>query len=414
MRSDCSHEPMRMPGMNSHIRSQQNAVASAPMSPRAILMGSRMAAARRLHEYLLASHWNGHSLIGPDVGIRFNARIGRFVKGYLPRFSWNDNYSYVQAQGYWILGNWRLFSSAGESRFRDIALRTSEFLITRQQENGSWLYPNPEWQGRIATAEGTWGSLGLLESYRQTGERRFLTAALAWHSFLVREVGFQQVGEEVAVNYFHDIKGPRVPNNSAILLRFLAELADLSGNTSHLRLCSGLLSFLRAAQNSSGEFPYTVKGVDGGKVWAHFQCFQYNSFQCLDLMRYFDLAADDRVLPLINGSLRFLRLGLAESGRSYFQCGDHHREVAYHTAVLAHVFSRASEFGFPGYEAMASRAYNYLLRLQRMDGGFDFSRGDYYFLKDRRSYPRSLAMILCHLLPPLPVREKSALSAHIH
>src|SRR6266480_698791 len=122
----------------------------------------------RLHDYLVAAHWNGHALTGPDVGIRFNSRIGRFIKSYLPRVNWKDNYYYVQAQGYWILANWQLYSSMRDNRYRDIALRCSEFLLGRQQEDGAWLYPNPEWQGRIATAEGTWGSLGLLETCRQT------------------------------------------------------------------------------------------------------------------------------------------------------------------------------------------------------------------------------------------------------
>jgi hypothetical protein len=403
-----------MLNLNSQRSSAFKTTASTAAGSYAVLSDSRMAAARRLHEYLLAAHWNNRALIGPDVGIRFNSRFGRFMKSYLSRVRWKDSYSYVQAQGYWILGNWHLYSSTGEGRFRDIALRCSEFLMSLQQKDGSWLYPNPEWRGRIATAEGTWGSLGMLESYRQTGEKRFLSSALNWYDFLVREIGFQQVGEEVAVNYFCGIKGPRVPNNSAILLRFLAGLAAVSGDTSYLRLCAGLLNFLRAAQKSSGEFPYTLKGLQGGKVWPHFQCFQYNSFQCLDLMRYFDLTEDPGVLPLIRGSLRFLRQGLAENGRSYFECGDGHREVTYHTAVLANAFSRAREFGIPGYDALATRAYNHLLRLQRVDGGFDFSRGDYFILRDRRSYPRNLAMILCHLLSVMPVPAHHAASPQIH
>jgi len=100
-----------------------------------------------------------------------------------------------------------------------------------------------------------------------------------------------------------------------------------------------------------------------------------------------------------------LREGQAQNGRSYFECGDKHRDVTYHTAVLAQAFARASQFEIPGYDALADRAYDYLLGLQRPDGGFDFSRGDYYFFKDRRSYPRNLAMILYHLLPVAPRRD---------
>jgi hypothetical protein len=370
---------------------------TAPLDP-------KLRGALRLHEYLLASHWNGHALIGPDVGIRFNSRVGRFIKSYLTGLRWKDNYCYVQAQGYWILDNWRLYCATHDNRYADIASQCSEFLLDLHQEDGAWLYPNPEWHGRIATAEGTWGSLGLLESYRQTRDRRFLTAVTKWHRFVVQEIGFQKVGQEVAVNYFFGKKGPRVPNNSAILVRFLAELAEASGVDSYLHRCAGLFKFLRAVQESTGEFPYTVEGVEGGKVWPHFQCFQYNAFLCLDLMRYYDLTQDSAVLPLIRRSLRFLRGGLAENGRCYFECGDKHREVNYHTAVLAQAFSRASQFELPGYDALADRAYRYLLAQQRLDGGFDFSKGDYYILRDRRSYPRNLAMILFHLLPAAPVQ----------
>lgn len=368
----------------------------------------RIRAALRLHDYLLGSHWNGYALGGPDQGIRLNYRIGRFIKSYLPQVRWNDSYCYVQAQGYWILDNWRLYALTRDNRYRDFALRCSEFLLSRQQRDGSWLYPNPEWRGRIATAEGTWGCLGLLESYRQTQDPRVLDGILKWYRFVSEEIGFQVVGHELAVNYFHGRKGPRVPNNSAILLRFLGELAHATGIVSYSERSAGLLSFLRAVQKPSGEFPYTVKGVEGGKIWPHFQCFQYNSFLCLDLMRYLDLTSDETVLPLIQRLLVFLRKGLAEDGHSCFDCGNCHRTVAYHTAVLAQAFVRARQFEIFGYDGPAERAYKHLLGLQREDGGFDFSRGDYYFLRDRRSYPRNLAMILFHLLPVAAGSDRSS------
>src|SRR2546429_6538539 len=84
------------------------------------------------------------------------------------------------------------------------------------------------------------------------------------------------------------------------------------------------------------------------------------------------------------------------------------------SAVLAQAFARASQFEIPGYHAPADRAYDYLLGLQRPDGGFDFSRGDYYFFKDRRSYPRNLAMILYHLLPVAPVRVRRPAPLEFH
>jgi hypothetical protein len=39
-------------------------------------------AAYRLHDYLLREHWKGQALGGPDPGVCFNYRIGRFLKSY--------------------------------------------------------------------------------------------------------------------------------------------------------------------------------------------------------------------------------------------------------------------------------------------------------------------------------------------
>ncbi len=373
-------------------------------------MDRYLSAAIRLHRFLVDSSWDGQALVGPDVGIRFNYRIGRFVKGYLPMLPWKDSYYYVQAQGYWILANWRLFDFTGDDAYRTVALRCGETMLRRQRPDGAWDYPNREWRGRVATAEGTWGSLGLLESYRRTGNPGFLAGASRWHRFMVETIGFQQAGEELAVNYFAHRQGARVPNNSAFVLPFLAEMAMATGDDQFLRPCQGLLAFLRAAQKPTGEFPYAVEGVRDGGGRPHFQCYQYNAFQCLDLMRYQEITGDRSPAAMIAGVLGFLRSGLAEDGRAFYDCGNRHASVTYHTAVLAAAFARAGQMGMEGYEALARRAYSHLLSRQRSDGSFPHSRGDYYLLGDRRSYPRNLAMIAYHLLhglgrSPRPVRE---------
>ncbi len=41
---------------------------------------AQLQAAISLHRYMVGRHWTGHALVGPDPGIRFNYRIGRFVK----------------------------------------------------------------------------------------------------------------------------------------------------------------------------------------------------------------------------------------------------------------------------------------------------------------------------------------------
>ena len=57
-------------------------------------------ATQRLYTYILEQHWNGDAIVGPDPGIRLNARMGRFVKTYLGFIPWSDDLVYLQAQGY--------------------------------------------------------------------------------------------------------------------------------------------------------------------------------------------------------------------------------------------------------------------------------------------------------------------------
>lgn len=361
-------------------------------------MDQFLEASLRLHSYIQAHHWNGHALLGPDPGIRFNYRIGRFVKGYLPFVGWRDDLYYVQGQGYWILANEALFDRTSEERYAEIAERCADELLAQQRADGAWEYPNPEWAGRIATAEGTWGSIGLLATYRRTGEPRFLDGALRWHDFLQREIGFQRIGDELAVNYFAGRPGARVPNNTAFLLRFLAMLDSVTGTTRYTKDGPDLVAFMRSVQRPSGEFPYAVPGTDTGGERPHFQCYQYNAFQCLDLIAYHELTGDDQVIPAIEGVLRFLKGGIGDDGHAAYDCTNPRRTVTYHTAALAAAFNAATALNIDTYRECADRAYAYVLRLQRPDGGFIYSQRDYRLFSDRRSYPRYLAMILYHLL----------------
>jgi hypothetical protein len=355
-------------------------------------------AALRAHSYLVAAHWRDGALVGPDSGVRINYRVGRFVKGYLDVVPWHDAYAYVQTQGYWILSNWWLYRATGDARFRDIALRCSRYLTAVQREDGAWKYPNPEWKGRIATIEGTWGSLGLLETYRHTGVEAFLEAVLRWHRFLVSQVGFQDDGDEIAVNYFAGRPGARVPNNSCDVLRFLGELAQATGDRAYLERTAGLVAFIRNVQKPSGEFPYAVPGSAGGTLRSHFQCFQYNAFQCIGLARYHKLTGDPAVRPVVEKVAAFLRTGLALDGHVHYSCQDHSREVVYHTAVTGAAFTSAARLSLEGCEEPARRAFEYVLGRQRADGSFPFSVREHRVLQDRRAYPRNIAMIQHHLL----------------
>jgi hypothetical protein len=354
-------------------------------------------AAERLHAFLVRRYWDGSALVGPDMGIRLNYRVGRFVKSALRSLPWKDDLYYNQGQAYWALGNWRLAEQTDEPAFSELALASAERLLSRQRPDGSWEYPNPEWRGRVATTEGTWGAITLLEAARHGGDERFLDGAAAWWRFLEEEMGYQQVLGGDAINYFADRRGAVVPNCSSLVLHFLGELAA-AGKPEAAERCGAILTFLANAQLESGELPYTVSSPLREARMPHFQCYQYNAFQCLDLVRYYGVTGDEAALPVIRGLVRFVREGLAPDGHSRYQCERSYGHVVYHTAAMAATFAAAGLVGLEGYEEDAWRACRRLLAEQRADGSFPHSHGDYRILSDRRSYPRAHAMIHDHLL----------------
>jgi hypothetical protein len=367
--------------------------------PQALSAGERQSvewSALRLHSYLLKRHWNGEALAGPDVGIRFNARAGRFVKGYLP-FRWRDELSYSQAQGYWIVTNWLIHDRDGAEEPKAVALAAADGLLHRQQPGGYWEYPNPEWRGRIATVEGNYATLGLLHAYERTGDDRYFDGAQQWYRFLLDETGFQEMDGRLAVNYFANRAGGMVPNNSTLTVKTLARLAEVSGDDDYLERCPGMVAFIRHAQLETGELPYAVDPSGGGRV--HFLCFQYNAFELLDLVEYHRASGDASVLPVIEGLARYLSGGVTASGAARYDCSHDRPTVLYYTAAVGAALRAATGLGLGDYDALASAAYADVLSAQRADGGMSyFSRGDYRVLSDRRSYPRNLAMILYHLL----------------
>lgn len=365
--------------------------------------------AERVQRYLFSTHWQGDGLYGPDPGIRWNYRIGRFVKSYLRFLPWRDDLYYLQGQGYWVLANWELFDRTGQQEYRDCAVLCCESILRSQCEDGAWIYPNREWKGRVATVEGIWASLALMESYRRTGEDHFLDGALRWHNYVMETTGFQKFGDQLAINYFAYKKGSPVPNNSADALRFFSALADVTGDANFLEPCSGLVAFLASVQKPTGEFPYLAKKRDTDRHRPHFQCFQYNAFMCLGMMQYFEITGDANVRPLIEQQLEFLTQGITPDGAVHYECGIPYRHVTYHAAVVAAAFVRGGVLGFTNNDDVAYRAFQYVMQKQRSDGSVIYSRGDYRVLSDQRSYPRYLAMIMYHLLHPgLPTRTLAA------
>jgi hypothetical protein len=353
-------------------------------------------AALRVHSFLSDRYWDGSRLVGPDMGIRFNYRVGRFVKSALSFVPWRDHLFYMQAQAYWCLANRRLHEATGDPAFAEIADAGARRILREQRSDGGWDYPNPEWSGRTATTEGTWAAVSLVEAFRQTGEPEFLDGAVAWLHFLDREIGFQRVLGGEAVNYFAGRAGAVVPNCSTLVLHFLGELGSIHAVDPGRG--APIVTFLTAAQAPSGELPYAVSTPLKEARLTHFQCVQYNAFQCLDLMRYYHLTGDPEVLGIIQGVLRFLEGGIADGGHALYQCGGGRRRVVYHSAALAAAFAGAKGMGEGRYDDLTKRATAALLRDQRPAGSFPHSFGDYGALRDRRAYPRAHAMILSHLL----------------
>lgn len=338
------------------------------------------------------------AIIGPDPGVRFNYRIWRFLKGYTPWIAWRDGLYYLQCQGYWVMANW-LLAADPLDRYAQIALASSDQIIRRQRADGAWDYPNPEWKGRVATVEGTFASFALLESYRRTQRNEYLQSALRWHDYFTTSIGFQEYQGTSAVNYFAGRHGNPVPNNSSLILRYLANLAQATGESRYAEQCESVVDFLLKSQRPSGELPYVV---DDPKM-LHFQCFQYHAFIYLDTWNYYRMSGDQRVLPILQGVLRFLEGALHPSGYAYYQCDQHYRTVNYHTAAVATALYTCDDIGLnpekvAQYRALSQTAFEYLFRQQQPDGSFPHSRGDYRLIGDQRRYPRYLAMMLYHLL----------------
>ena len=362
-------------------------------------MAKYLEVALRLHDYILMNHWNGKGIFGPDNGIRFNYRIGRFLKNYLRSIDWKDNYYYLQAQAYWIMDNWILHDILGQKKYSDIAMDCSSYVLKRQQKNGYWEYPNPAWKGRITTVEGTFGALSLLETYKRTNENRFLNGALKWYDFANREVGYQEYKDSLAINYFAKRAGALVPNNSTLQLTFLTTLYEYTKEEQYLSLVNSLVKFINYVQKKSGELPYSVSSEFSNKEGRdHFLCYQYNAFQFLDLARGFDITQNSLILDILSKLSLFLANGLKGNGSGKYDCFSNHPEVIYFTAAIAAALLKAVKLELGNFENLSDRAYNYLLANQNAYGAFGYSKKDYRVLSDKRSYPRPQAMILFHLL----------------
>ncbi|MDB4368450.1 hypothetical protein N9Z38_02865, partial [Mariniblastus sp.] len=282
------------------------------MDGKQLTFKSQFGSAERLHSYLLQQHWQEGAVYGPDSGVRFNARIGRFIKGYFSFVPWSDNYAYIQSQAYWILSNWLMYDLTENPQFEALAIQGTDYVKAQQTPEGYWKYPNPEWKHRIATVEGCIGSLALVESYRRTDQQEYLDGADKFYGFLLNQIGFRKQPDPsmLAINYFAGTPGDGggVPNNSTLLLWMLGELFNATGRQEYLEHCQPIINWLEHVQLPSGELPYAL-GKTADKDRVHFLCYQYNAFEYLDLAHYYHRTDDKAVLSIIERLAGYLEKG---------------------------------------------------------------------------------------------------------
>jgi hypothetical protein len=236
-----------------------------------------------------------------------------------------------------------------------------------------------------------WACLGLLYAYKKIGNSEYMDAVLSGYDALVNVIGFRVYKDSLAVNYYAHSKS-LVPNVTTMSLWLIAAIFEVTQDDKFLNNADRLIRFIEHSQMDDGELEYALDSRP------HFQCYQYNSFQFLDLAYYFEITGDVRILRILDKLATFLVRGVSHSGRCVYDCFRELPEVYYWTSALASALLKANELGIGNYRNSSERAYQYLLSHQRSDGGFDFSSRNYHFLHDVRSYPRYLAMILDHLL----------------
>jgi hypothetical protein len=204
-------------------------------------------------------------------------------------------------------------------------------------------------------------------------------------------MGFATYKDSIAPNFF-DRPGIMVPNAATLLLWFLAELRNTTDKGPYMQHADKIIRFLNYAQMPNGELQYHFQ------TRPHFMCYQYNSFEFLDMAHYYQITGDQRVRPILRRLASYLATGVSEHGSCRYDCFKVFPEVHYWTAALAAALCKAHALELGDYQAVSERAFRYLLSCQRADGGFAFSRRNYGWLRDTRSYPRCQAMILHQLV----------------
>src|SRR5215467_10666179 len=114
---------------------------TAPTTHAAAPEPATLDAARRLHAYLGARHVHDGRLSGADQGVRWNIRVGRFVKSYLPFLKPRERYYFLQGQAYWAFASWTLGDLTRDPAFHATARAATRVIAATQRPDGPWDYP---------------------------------------------------------------------------------------------------------------------------------------------------------------------------------------------------------------------------------------------------------------------------------
>lgn len=349
-------------------------------------------AALKLYCHLFSQYWTDGLLVGPDPIGKINWRVTRFIKGYLPWLPWADCFAYMQTQGYWIQSNVQLFALTQDSVYLDRVEECADTVIRKQNPDGTWMHPPlQERQNFVSAVESVWAGLSLATAYKKLQKNAYLEALIKTYDGLVNKIGLRTLKDSLAVNYYAHANS-LVPNVTTMFLWLVAELHILTSETRFLKHTNQMIRFLAYSQLPTGELQYSYAERP------HFQCYQYNSFQFLDLLNYYRLTKDEQVYHILTKMAHFLASGLTKRGSCRYDCFKENPETNYWTAALAAALFEVHRLEIDSYQNLSEQAYQRLLTQQNSNGSFYFSDKNYRFFADRRSYPRQQAMILMFLL----------------
>ncbi|MFQ3550167.1 MAG: hypothetical protein SNJ70_10505 [Armatimonadota bacterium] len=341
------------------------------------------------------------SIMGPDGGGRWNLRVWRFVRSYLPFLPWRNNDRYLlQGQGYWILANYELYNQTRDKKYYEAVTKCADSILKNQTDEGYWVHDAPGWEGRITTVEGCFAAIGLLRAFDLSKDKKYLDGAVKWYDYMMENIGFQKYNNDensLSLRYYsNNFASKLVPNVSTLGLWISSEMHKATNDDTYLQYNTQMINFLIQCQLHTGELPYAI-GKVGEKTRTHYLCYQYHAFELMDLLEYYKNTNDERIIDVIKKVAEYLKNGVRENGDARFACHKKTPTVPYYTAAVSAALLMTTNMGFGNYIEQSLKGYNRLIEVQRKDGGYDYSWNNYLIFKDKNSYPRNLAMILYHL-----------------